>query len=95
MPNRNYIRGRDKEYRVAKKLRDEGWTVLRMAGSHGEFDLVAIKYVELKKPFESKAGHIKLIQVKSGKSKEREIKKVLDSGIERFEGLYSVSVEVL
>jgi hypothetical protein len=97
LPNRNYDRGRAKEYRVAKKLRGEGWTVLRMAGSHGVFDLVALKldHLPLCEGWNIKLGDIRLIQCKSGKSKERMIKDVLKSDIKRFEGLYSVSVEVL
>ncbi len=45
MSNRNYRRGRDKEYRVKKKLEKQGFTVLRTAGSHGFADLVAIDEV--------------------------------------------------
>ena len=87
-----YERGRAYEYRIAKKLRAEGWTVLRMAGSHGFADLVAIEQAI---QFPNEFRRIKLIQAKSGKSSKRAIKKVLDSDIKRFEGLYSVSVEVL
>lgn len=81
-------------------MRKEGWTVLRMSGSHGFVDLVAIK-----PPFVAALGAkvdpiqvnglIKLIQAKTGKSAKRAIKKVVDSDIKRFEGLYSVSVEVV
>lgn len=45
--NMNYRRGRGKEYREMKKLRDEGYDiVLRTAGSHGAFDIIAIKLIE-------------------------------------------------
>jgi len=42
MTNKNYQKGRAKEYRVRKKWEEAGWTVLRTAGSHGFADLVAI-----------------------------------------------------
>ena len=43
MPNRNYIRGRQHEYDVKTLLEKAGYTVVRSAGSHSLFDLVAIK----------------------------------------------------
>lgn len=39
----NYARGRDLEHRVRSHLRDEGYEVLRTAGSKSKVDLVAIK----------------------------------------------------
>lgn len=42
MPNTNYNSGRKFEYRRMKELRAGGWEVLRTAGSHGPWDLVAI-----------------------------------------------------
>ena len=44
MPNKNYLKERRKEYRVAKDLRMLGWDVLRTAGSHGFCDLIALKH---------------------------------------------------
>lgn len=41
MPNRNYIKGRAKEYRIKKEYEDAGFYVVRTAGSHGVCDLVA------------------------------------------------------
>jgi hypothetical protein len=80
------------------KLKKDGWTVLRTAGSHGPFDLIAIKdSVYL---FNNEAGAIggegemRLIQVKSGKSAKREMRKALGD-IERFTGLYNVVVQVV
>ena len=43
MPNKNYINGRAKEYRVKKQLESEGWFCVRSAGSHSIVDIVAIK----------------------------------------------------
>lgn len=41
MGNARYRAGRAFEYKVANELREEGWKVIRAAGSHGPFDLVA------------------------------------------------------
>lgn len=48
MPNRNYTRGRAREYRVMTIYRDCGYRVIRASGSHGEFDLIA--YLPSAKP---------------------------------------------
>ena|SRR6185503_4620491 len=55
MPNKNYQRGRRWEYNVAKTLRENGYHVLRTAGSKGKWDLIAL---------DEAAGHIVLIQCK-------------------------------
>jgi Holliday junction resolvase-like predicted endonuclease len=36
----NYAKGRAREYRSARLLEAAGYTVARMAGSHGLFDLI-------------------------------------------------------
>lgn len=41
MPNRNYERGRAYEYKAKQQLEAEGYTVIRAAGSHGRWDLLA------------------------------------------------------
>ncbi len=38
-----YRKGRRAEYQLKKKLEDEGWFVVRSAGSRGVVDLVALK----------------------------------------------------
>ena len=43
MPNANYLAGRRFEYAVMDAMRSEAYKVLRTAGSHGEFDIVAYK----------------------------------------------------
>ena len=57
MPNKNYAKGRRREYSVIDKLRDEGcWEIVqRSKGSHSPIDVFAINKKEKK---------IKLIQVK-------------------------------
>lgn len=43
MPNKNYITGRAYEYKAKKLLEEEGYTVIRAAGSHGPWDLMAVR----------------------------------------------------
>lgn len=43
MPNKNYVRGRRKEYRICDSLKKEGYDIVqRTAGSHSEIDIIAI-----------------------------------------------------
>ena len=39
----HYEIGRRFEYKVAKQMRDAGYVVMRTAGSHGFYDLIAIR----------------------------------------------------
>lgn len=56
MPNKNYIKGRRKEYKVCCDFRKMGFTIVqRTAGSHSPFDVIAIDLNNRK---------IKLIQCK-------------------------------
>lgn len=41
--NRNYVKGRAYEYKIATIFRRKGYYVIRAAGSHGSADLVAVK----------------------------------------------------
>ena len=41
--NRNYVKGRTFEYKIATIFRRKGYYVVRAAGSHGPADLVAVK----------------------------------------------------
>jgi hypothetical protein len=43
MGNRNYLRGRAKEYQLKSDLEKKGYIVFRTAGSHGLADLIAVK----------------------------------------------------
>lgn len=56
MKNRNYVKGRRLEYEVKQYLMQKGWFVVRSAGSHSPFDLIAIK-----------DGVVSLIQCKNSK----------------------------
>ena len=96
MPNLRYIAGRAKEYREAKKLREQGFLVIRSAGSHSPIDLIAIMEppcmsLEAQNLF---GGLIRLIQVKGGKSGKREAVKALKE-IRRYAGTYEVKVEAI
>jgi len=43
MPNKRYVKGRAKEYKISKELRDIGWDIVqRTAGSHSPIDVFAI-----------------------------------------------------
>ena len=104
-----YEQGRRYEYKIKKQLEKEGRNVTRSAGSHGDFDLIAIRPVEDKNGvYREQHTHIpvkwsshtnpmiKLIQLKTGRSAKRAKKTVEDSGLKnKYSGLYSVSVEVL
>lgn len=46
MPNRNYLRGRRFEWQLKKDLESQGWFVYRTAGSHGIYDLIALRESE-------------------------------------------------
>lgn len=39
----NYVKGTNAEYEIAKIFKENGFIVTRAAGSHGPFDLIAIK----------------------------------------------------
>jgi len=41
--NRNYNRGRKKEYLLKDRFEKEGYIVFRTAGSHSDIDLIAVK----------------------------------------------------
>jgi Holliday junction resolvase len=56
--NKNYQKGRRREYQAMKRLADEGWMVARSAASHGAVDV-----------FAAKEGRMLLVQVKSGRAR--------------------------
>lgn len=64
-----YKKGRRFEYKVKKELEEQGYYVIRSAGSRGVFDLIAIKWDEV-------LG----IQCKLGKVSEKEIKEMFEVG---------------
>lgn len=58
MPNRNYLKGAQKEYRLKKKYEKLGCICIRSAGSHSFADIIAIH---------PKTQHIYFIQSKPRK----------------------------
>ena len=55
MPNKNYIKGRKKEYKIMNLAKEKGMIALRSAGSHSPIDVVCIDTLNKK---------IKLVQCK-------------------------------
>jgi len=46
MPNKNYVKGRNKEYKICKELKEDGYEIAqRTAGSHSPIDIFAIHRV--------------------------------------------------
>jgi hypothetical protein len=90
MTNKNYKKGRKKEYKIKKLLEKEGYIVLRSAGSHGFADLVAVR-----KPKEREVREIKFIQCKPENFRESERKKLLKE-YEWLDGyIFSVKFEII
>lgn len=90
MPNINYRRGVAKEYRVKKKLLEEGFeVVVRSAGSHSMFDLVAFRPPSMQSDG-MRPGEIVVVQCKVGQKAEGERASAL-AEMKRFEGVYSVA----
>lgn len=58
VPNRNYVKGRSREYNAMTALKRDGWMVARSAASHGAVDV-----------FAAKGGKVLLVQVKSGRAR--------------------------
>jgi Holliday junction resolvase len=59
-----YIKGRQREHNLKRKLERAGWLVVRSAGSRGVFDLIAIKDVTLG------------LQIKGAKPSKQELARV-------------------
>jgi Holliday junction resolvase len=69
--NRNYVKGRSREYRAMNALRKDGWMVSRSAASHGAVDV-----------FAAKDGKVLLVQVKSGRARatKEELEELVEWG---------------
>lgn len=61
-----YRRGRQVEYKVKSQLEANGWLVIRSAGSHGQYDLVALR-------LKGSCLEIVLLQLKKGQPKRRAV----------------------
>ena len=69
MPNRNYVKGRAKEYKTVHELKDRGYIAFRSAGSHSPFDVVGI-HKRLRK--------VVFVQCKPDRMSENAKQKLLD-----------------
>lgn len=76
MANSNYVRGRAFEYQLKRDLEADGWLVMRASGSHGIFDLIALRET-------SEDRETRLIQCKVTKDKKQidRLKKEFDSNL--------------
>jgi Holliday junction resolvase len=72
----NYRRGRDAEYDLKRIFEQNGWRVVRAAGSRGPIDLVAF----------NKHGRVRMIQVKRQKKEKSYLKEIRE--IQEFRVLY-------
>jgi len=83
MPNKNYVKGRAKEYRLKKKYEEKGYIVMRTAGSHGFADLIAINseevlFIQSKPKSLSKTATLKLYEVNGWVCDERMCKFIVE-----------------
>ena len=85
MPNKNYIKGRRKEYKVVHQERDKGCIAFRSAGSHSPVDVVSIDVVNKK---------IRLIQCKPDDMNSHQQQKIRDEYRE-LNGTFLVSYSVV
>ena len=78
----NYKRGRKREYKVCKQLREDGYTIVqRTAGSHSPIDVIAI---------DRDNKIITLVQVKHNNYDPKHILKELDW----LNGTWTVELEI-
>jgi hypothetical protein len=69
--NRNYVKGRTKEYKIVEQHRKQGFASQRFAGSHSLFDVFSINpklkiivLTQSKAPMPSKADRKKYTEIK-------------------------------
>lgn len=73
MPNKNYVKGRRKEYKICEDLKKAGYDIVqRTAGSHSPIDVIAIS---------RNPRIIILIQVKPNNYPDKNISKLLKENI--------------
>jgi len=63
MPNKNYVNGRAREYKVMRELEGLGYICFRTAGSHGICDVIAFLWQD-----GTELPPIRMVQVKCGDS---------------------------
>lgn len=85
MPNKNYINGRRKEYKLVNIAKQSGFISLRSAGSHSPIDVIII---------DKQNKTIKLIQCKPKTMSQNAKQKLIDEQRE-LNGLYNITFEVV
>ena len=76
MANKNYIAGRNFEYKVKKYYEKQGFIVLRTSGSHGFADLIAVKNTQIFLSNGYFKKTIEFVQCKNRKPTKKEIKEL-------------------
>ena len=85
MPNRNYEKGRRKEYKIVKHYKDKGYEIAqRSAGSHSPIDVWVI---------DRGTRTIKLIRAKPNSMSDNAKKKIIEEN-KWLNGLFRVIFEV-
>lgn len=85
MPNKNYLKGRRKEYKVVHNERDKGCIAFRSAGSHSPIDVVSINL---------KTQTIRLIQCKPDSMNDHQKQKIRDKN-KKLNGEFWVKFSVI
>jgi len=85
MPNKNYIKGRRKEYKYVKIMRELGFIAQRTAGSHSPFDVIAIN---------PDTKQIRLIQCKPDSMNAHQTQKIRNEN-KKLNGSFKVSFSVV
>lgn len=86
MPNKNYLKGRRKEYKEVKRLKENGFEIAqRSAGSHSPIDIFAISRTK---------RIIKLVQCKPDSMSNNKRKQIEDEN-NWLNGNFDVSFEVI
>lgn len=86
MPNKNYLKGRRKEYKIVNRYKELGYNIVqRTAGSHSPFDIIAINL---------KKREIRLIQCKPDSMNSTQQQKIRNEN-ELLNGLFLVSFSVV
>jgi Holliday junction resolvase len=84
MPNKNYLRGRRKEYKILEREKKEGNIAVRSAGSHSPIDIISINI---------KDKVIKLIQSKPNNMSINKKQKLINNNKD-LNGYFLVSFSV-
>lgn len=86
MTNKNYVKGRRKEYLIVKRLKEQGFEIAqRTAGSHSPFDVIGI---DINKKI------IKLIQSKPDSMNAHQQQKIRNEN-KNLNGLFYVKFSVV